>query len=73
MTNNRKGLALVGTIIQLSHSLELNVVAEGVKTGEQQRLLRLLDCDEMQGFLISKPLPADVFEATFLRRSEQML
>ncbi|MBC7711631.1 MAG: EAL domain-containing protein, partial [Rhizobacter sp.] len=68
MTTNRKGLALVGTVIQLSHSLKLNVVAEGVETEEQQRLLRLLDCDEMQGFLISKPLPVDVFEARFLTR-----
>ena len=68
MTNNRKGLALVGTVIQLAHSLKLNVVAEGVETEEQQRLLRLLDCDEMQGFLISKPLPVDLFEARFLSR-----
>ena len=68
MTTNRKGLALVGTVIQLAHSLKLNVVAEGVETEEQQRLLRLLDCDEMQGFLISKPLPVDLFEARFLSR-----
>lgn len=69
MTSGRKGLALVATVIHLSHSLKLNVVAEGVETEEQQRLLRLLDCDELQGFLISKPLPVDVFEATFLTRS----
>ena len=66
MTNDRKGLALVGTVINLSHSLKLNVVAEGVETDEQRRLLRLLDCDEMQGFLFSRPVPVDVFEAKFL-------
>ena len=66
MTNDRKGLALVGTVINLSHSLKLNVVAEGVETDEQHRLLRLLDCDEMQGFLFSRPVPVDVFEAKFL-------
>ena len=69
MTSGRKGLALIGTVIHLSHSLKLNVVAEGVETEEQHRLLRLFDCDEMQGFLISKPLPVDVFEATFLTRT----
>jgi EAL domain-containing protein (putative c-di-GMP-specific phosphodiesterase class I) len=42
------------------------VVAEGVETEEQSRLLRLLSCDEMQGFLFSKPVPAEVFEERFL-------
>jgi EAL domain-containing protein (putative c-di-GMP-specific phosphodiesterase class I) len=42
------------------------VVAEGVETEEQSRLLRLLSCDEIQGFLFSKPVPRDIFEAKFL-------
>ncbi len=66
MTAGPEGLALVSTIINLAHSLKLNVVAEGVETEEQSRLLRLLGCDEMQGFLFSRPVPADVFERTFL-------
>jgi EAL domain-containing protein (putative c-di-GMP-specific phosphodiesterase class I) len=37
-----------------------------VETSEQERLLRLLGCDEMQGYLISKPVPADVFESRYL-------
>jgi diguanylate cyclase (GGDEF)-like protein len=61
-----EGLALVSAIINLAHALQLNVVAEGVETEEQARLLRLLNCDEMQGYLFSKPLPREVFEATFL-------
>jgi EAL domain-containing protein (putative c-di-GMP-specific phosphodiesterase class I) len=61
-----EGLALVSTIIGLAHSLKLNVVAEGVETPEQSRLLRLLDCDEMQGFLLSKAVPIDAFETLFL-------
>jgi len=60
------GLALVSTIINLAHSMRLKVVAEGVETEEQSRLLRLLTCDEMQGYLFSKPVPSDVFEAKFL-------
>jgi len=66
MTGGPQGLALVSTIISLAHSLELNVVAEGVETEDQSRLLRLLNCDEMQGFLFSKPVPSEVFETRFL-------
>jgi EAL domain-containing protein (putative c-di-GMP-specific phosphodiesterase class I) len=66
MTAGPDGLALVSTIINLAHSMRLNVVAEGVETEEQSRLLRLLSCDEMQGFLLSKALPVDLFEAQFL-------
>jgi len=66
MTTGPEGLALVTTIINLAHSLKLKVVAEGVETEEQSRLLRLLGCDEMQGYLFSKPVPGDMFEAKFL-------
>jgi diguanylate cyclase (GGDEF)-like protein/PAS domain S-box-containing protein len=67
MTITPEGLALVSTIINLAHSLKLNVVAEGVETEEQSRLLRVLNCDEMQGYLFSKPLPREIFEAKYLR------
>jgi EAL domain-containing protein (putative c-di-GMP-specific phosphodiesterase class I) len=42
------------------------VVAEGVESEEQARLLRLLNCDELQGYLISRPVPTEVFETKFL-------
>ena len=66
MSAEPQGLALVSTIINLAHALKLGVVAEGVETDEQLRLLRLLGCDEMQGFLFSKPLPKETFEAKFM-------
>ena len=66
MTNGPENLALVSTIINLAHALKLKVVAEGVETEEHSRLLRLLDCDEMQGYLFSKPVSREVFEAKFL-------
>ena len=50
-------MTLVSTIISLAHSLRLQVVAEGVETEEQAKFLRLLRCDEMQGYLFSKPVP----------------
>jgi EAL domain-containing protein (putative c-di-GMP-specific phosphodiesterase class I) len=66
MTAGPEGLALVSTIINLAHSLKLKVVAEGVETDEQSRLLRLLDCDEIQGYLFSEPVPGEIFETRFL-------
>jgi EAL domain-containing protein (putative c-di-GMP-specific phosphodiesterase class I) len=44
-------------MINLAHNLKLEVVAEGVETPEQLELLRGFDCDQVQGYLISKPLP----------------
>ena len=42
------------------------MVAEGVETEEKSRLLRLLNCDEMQGYLFSRPVPREIFETRFL-------
>lgn len=66
MTDAPEGRALVTTIVSLAHSLELNVVAEGVETEEQARLLHLLNCDEMQGHLFSKPVLSEIFEEASL-------
>ena len=63
-----EGLVLVSAIISLAHALKLKVVAAGVETEEQSRLRRLLDCDEMQGFLFSKPVPSEIFEARYWSR-----
>lgn len=68
MTVTSQGLALVATIINLAHTLKLKVVAEGVETEEQERQLRVLDCDEMQGYLFSQPLPSAIFESKYLTR-----
>ncbi len=58
MTKEADSMTIVSTIVSLAHSLKMKVVAEGVETEEQSRYLRLLKCDEMQGYLFSKPLPA---------------
>jgi diguanylate cyclase (GGDEF)-like protein/PAS domain S-box-containing protein len=58
--------AIIRAIIAMSHSLKLNVVAEGVENETQYRALRDLKCDEYQGFFFSKALPAEEFEAQFL-------
>ncbi len=57
MLNNPDTMTLVSTIISLAHSLRLDVVAEGVEQEDQAKVLRLLRCEQMQGYLFSKPLP----------------
>lgn len=66
MTTESEGLVLVSAIIKLAHSLKLNVVAEGVETEEQSRLLRSMSCNEMQGYLFSEPVSSEVLEAKYL-------
>jgi EAL domain-containing protein (putative c-di-GMP-specific phosphodiesterase class I) len=58
--------ALIMAIITLAHNLRLKVVAEGVESEEQLRFLHLLRCDEIQGYLFSKPVPVDDFKQLFL-------
>jgi diguanylate cyclase (GGDEF)-like protein/PAS domain S-box-containing protein len=58
--------AIIRAIIAMTHSLKLNVVAEGVEREDQYRVLRDLECDEYQGYFFSKPLPPAEFEAEFL-------
>jgi EAL domain-containing protein (putative c-di-GMP-specific phosphodiesterase class I) len=58
MTTNANNLTLVATIISLAHNLDLRVIAEGVETQEQANYLRLHKCDQVQGFLFSRPVPA---------------
>ncbi|MDD3610615.1 MAG: EAL domain-containing protein [Halothiobacillaceae bacterium] len=58
MTTNTGNASIVRAIIALGHSLGLEIVAEGVELIEQARMLRAMECDVMQGFLLSRPLPA---------------
>jgi diguanylate cyclase (GGDEF)-like protein/PAS domain S-box-containing protein len=58
VTFDETAAAIVSYVINLAHTLQLNVVAEGVETEEQYTFLRHYGCDQMQGYLFSKPLPA---------------
>jgi diguanylate cyclase (GGDEF)-like protein len=64
-TTDDDDAALVMAIITLAHNLRLKVIAEGVETEDQLRLLQLLRCDEIQGYFFSKPLPAETFVSLF--------
>ena len=57
MSGDADSLALVRTIVQLAGSLSLQVVAEGVETAAQYDALRVLGCDKIQGFYVSRPKP----------------
>lgn len=60
--DDEDAVAIVTGILALAHSLRMEVVAEGVETLAQQETLARLNCDLLQGYLFSKPLPAEVIE-----------
>jgi len=62
MTRNDTDREIVASVISLAHQLHLKVVAEGVDAADQATLLRSLECDEMQGYFFSPPLPRDHVE-----------
>lgn len=62
ITENPDDSAIASAVLGMSHAMNLTVVAEGVETQEQLEHLAALGCDEMQGYLISKPVPAEEFE-----------
>lgn len=59
ITSNPDDAAITNAIIAMAHSLNLGVVAEGVETQPQLEFLRAHGCDTIQGYLLSKPLPAE--------------
>jgi EAL domain-containing protein (putative c-di-GMP-specific phosphodiesterase class I) len=69
LSDDNHDAAITTAIIALAHGLKLAVVAEGVETEEQRNLLRLLDCELMQGYLFSRPLSVEDTTA-LLRKSK---
>jgi len=59
MTFDESKAAIVEAVIALGHGLGLEVIAEGVENQQQLEALRLLQCDMIQGYLVSKPLPPE--------------
>lgn len=60
--SDSKNIILIDSIINLSHKMNLKVIAEGVENSEQLEIMKKLDCDEIQGYYFYKPLPVNQFE-----------
>jgi len=69
MLSDPNGAAIVRSVIALGHSLNFKIIAEGVETAEQLAYLARHQCDEMQGFYFSRPLPGDEFVALLRRHT----
>ena len=69
MTANSSDMGLCEAIILMAHKLDMRVIAEGVETQEQYDLLAAADCDFAQGYLLSKPVLPDAFEAFWQKRA----
>ena len=72
VTSNPQDAAIARTIIELAHSLSLQVIAEGVETPEQLAFLSQNGCDQVQGYLFSRPLPVQELEI-FLREPRAVI
>ena len=72
ITNDGTAATLAESIISMAHGLRLNVIAEGIETESQLRRLESYRCDEIQGYLISRPVTADKFTA-MLRQDDYLL
>lgn len=68
MTTNASSRAVVSAVITLAHALNLKVVAEGVELQEQANLLKLMRCDEIQGYFLSRPVPLPEIEMKLITR-----
>ena len=73
LANDPSDSVIVRAIVSLGHSMELDVVAEGVETREQMQLLRFEGCHEMQGYYFGKPMPASDFAALIAGESQLAL
>lgn len=58
VTKDTRNAKMVDAIIKLAHNLDVSVVGEGIETEQQLQMLKEFNCEEVQGFLLSKPLPA---------------
>ena len=66
--NSREGKVFFQAIVSMAHALGMSVVAEGVETAEQLQILQALDCNEVQGYFIARPMPARDMALMMARR-----
>ena len=75
--NSKEGRVFFQAIVSMAHALGMSVVAEGVETAQQLAILQALECNEVQGYFIAKPMPADamlaLMEKRFLFKTTKLL
>ncbi|WEK54087.1 MAG: EAL domain-containing protein [Candidatus Cohnella colombiensis] len=67
LISDSKSTVITKAIIDMSHGMNLQVIAEGVETLEQLEYLRTMNCDIVQGYVIDRPMPSEQLEASYLR------
>lgn len=69
LQNNRRSQMLISSLVQICHNLNMQLIVEGVETREQFDILKQLDCDGLQGYLIDRPIPIHDFEQKYIKTS----
>lgn len=68
LQNNRRSQMLISSLVQICHNLQMQLIVEGVETKEQFDILKQLDCDGLQGYLIDRPIPVSMFEQKYIKQ-----
>lgn len=70
LEKNYKNIMIVKSIIEMGHSLNIKIVAEGIETKKQLNILNELECDYIQGYLIGEPMESWRFEDKFINKQK---
>ena len=73
MTTNTNDQVIIGTIILLAQQLGMTTIAEGVETKAQLDMLNNIGCDDIQGYYISRPIPAEAFKKAYLENKQRII
>jgi EAL domain-containing protein (putative c-di-GMP-specific phosphodiesterase class I) len=65
---NISGVNVVNAAVNMAHASGIQTIAEGVETQEQLDILAAIGCDQVQGYLLGRPVPADVFEQRYINQ-----
>ena len=73
MTTNTNDQVIIGAIILLAQQLGMTTIAEGVETKAQLDMLNNIGCDDIQGYYISRPIPAEAFKKAYLENKQRII
>jgi diguanylate cyclase len=73
LEKDNKNMTIIKSIITMGHSLNIKIIAEGIEKEKQLRILKELECDFIQGYLIGKPMEAADFEKEFINNEAKII